>query len=95
MSSFVGLKLFRCLLTAAIPLLLVLPGLAAERHKHSPELEGLDPNSRVDVIVQFNGAPTERHHQKVRAHGGDLKTALNLVNGSHYSLPASAIEALA
>ena len=70
-------------------------GYSGEKHKHSPQLEGLDPNSRVDIIVQFNGVPTNRHHQKVRAHGGDLKADLHLVNGGHYSLPASEIEALA
>src|SRR5579862_463921 len=85
----------RLLALAAIPLALAVPGYSAEPHKHSPQLEGLDPKSHVDVIVTFNGVPTGRHHQKVGAHGGVLKADLPLVNGGHYSLPASEIESLA
>ena len=89
------MKTKNLLIVAALPLALALSGYGAQRHKHSPQLEGLDPNSPVDVIVQFNGVPTDRHHQKVRARGGVLKADLHLVNGGHYSLPASEIEALA
>jgi len=91
----IDMKTKKLLTLAAMPLALALSGYSGEKHKHSPQLEGLDPNSRADVIVQFNGVPTSRHHQKVRAHGGDLKADLHLVNGGHYSLPASEIEALA
>src|SRR5579862_9920332 len=88
-------KSSRYSILAAILLGSALSGSAAERHKHSPELEGLNSNSLVDVIVQFNGVPTDRHYQKVGAHGGVLKANLHLVNSGHYSLPASEIEALA
>jgi hypothetical protein len=80
---------------ALVLLALALPGYSAEHHKHSPQLEGLDPRLTVDVIVQFNLIPTDRHYQKVEAHGGLLKEKLSLVNGGHYSLPASEIESLA
>ena len=68
---------------------------AAERHKHSPELESLDLESNVDVIIQYKQAPVERHHSKVTARGGMLRTHLSLVNGAHYTIPATSLEALA
>jgi len=36
----------------------------------------------VDVIVQFNSPPTERHHQKVRDYGGIHKAGLGTVSGA-------------
>ena len=59
------------------------------------ELESLDPASNVDVIVQFKQAPTEAHHQKVRARGGLHKRSLDLVKGSLYSVPAGRLKELA
>ncbi len=85
----------RHLTLAALAVVLAFPGYSAEKHKHSPQLEGLDPNSRVDVIVQFNGVPTDRHYQKLGAHGGVLNADLRLIRSAHYSLPASEIESLA
>ncbi len=63
--------------------------------KISKDFEGRNAGETVDVIVQFNQPPTEKHHQKVKAKGGAWKENLNLVNGGVYSLPASALEDLA
>jgi len=63
--------------------------------KISRELENLDPNSTVDVIVQFTEAPTERHHQKVLSQGGMLRSSLELVKAGAYSVPAGSIGLLA
>src|ERR1700675_2536740 len=76
-------------LCAAAPTLV-----GSETHKHSPELEGLNPQSTVDVIVQFKETPGPSHHQKVRNHGGSLRSELHLVRGAAYTIPASSIEAL-
>jgi hypothetical protein len=59
------------------------------------DLEGKKGSEPVDVIVQFTQAPTARHHQKVLSKGGTLKNTLGLVNGGSYSVPASALAALA
>src|SRR5215472_3998889 len=63
--------------------------------KLAPELANSDANSTVDVIVQFNAPPTEQYHQKVTKKGGTLKSTLDVVKAGHYSLPASALAALA
>ena len=63
--------------------------------KMAKDLSGKKGSAQVDVIVQFTQSPTARHHQKVLSKGGTLKNALGLVNGGSYSVPASALAALA
>ena len=63
--------------------------------KMAKDLEGKKGSEPVDVIVQFTQAPTARHHQKVLSKGGTLKNTLGLVNGASYTVPASALAALA
>jgi serine protease AprX len=71
-------------------------GLAfAGSRKMSKDLEGKNASDQVDVIVQFTQAPTARHHQKVFNRGGKLRRELGLVRSGAYSLPASALAALA
>src|SRR2546427_8997698 len=68
------------------------------KHKLSKDLEALKSGpsgTAVDVIIQFNQAPTEAHHQKVQDKGGVLKTKLDFINGAHYSVPVEALDALA
>ena len=48
----------------------------------------------MDVIIRFTQAPSTRHHQKVRSHGGNLRTALEVVKSGAYTVPASEIESL-
>ena len=63
--------------------------------KIAKDLENRDPNSTVDVIVQFHQAPAERHHQMIRGKGGIHKSDLHVVKAAAYSVPASAIPQLA
>jgi serine protease AprX len=67
----------------------------AGQPKISRDLESADPNSMIDVIVQFKQQPTARHFDKVRGKGGQLKHELGLVKGGAFRLPAIALRALA
>jgi serine protease AprX len=67
----------------------------AGSQKLAKDLEGKGPSDRVDVIVQFKQAPTTKHHQKLLSKGGTFKNRLGLVKGGSYSVPASALAALA
>jgi len=60
--------------------------LAAELHRRS---------GTVDVIVQYRTAPTEAHHRRVAGLGGRLNAKMDFIRGAHYSVPASALAALA
>ena len=42
--------------------------------KISPDLRMLDPDSTVDVIVQYKHAPTAAHHKKIADKGGSHGT---------------------
>ena len=66
-------------------------------HKLSKDLEGKNSSdqSRVDVIVQFNQAPTAHHHQKVFDRGGQRGRDLGQFKGGAYSIPASSLADLA
>src|SRR5256712_2750998 len=68
---------------------------SAGSSKISRDLQGVDPNSTIDVIIQFTQSPGERNHQGIRAQGGTLKTELEVVKGASYSVPARALAALA
>src|SRR5256712_983227 len=72
----------------------------ADGHKRevSKELEALKSGpsgSTVDVIIQFNQAPTDAHHQRVQDKGGVLKRNLDVIKGAHYSVPVESLAALA
>src|SRR5438128_9654629 len=72
----------------------------ADGHKRkvSQDLEALKSGpsgSTVDVIIQFNQAPTDAHHQRVQDKGGVLKTKLDVIKGAHYSVPVESLDALA
>jgi len=79
-------------------IILLAAGLSlADGHKHkvSQDLEALKSGpsgSTVDVIIQFNQAPTDAHHQRVQDKGGVLKRNLDLIKGAHYSVPVESLE---
>jgi len=90
-----GRKAWRTRILLVLGLFLFASGQAfADRSKRSRDLDRAAPGSTVRVIVQFKHAPTNRHHQKIRDKGGELRRALGLVKGGAYSLPASALEEL-
>src|ERR1022692_776984 len=66
----------------------------ANQAKLAPELQGLAPDQTVDVIIQYKQTPTPLHHARVAAVGGQLKRSLDIIQGAHYSLPASQLETL-
>ena len=82
-------------------IILLAAGLSlADGHKHkvSQDLEALKSGpsgSTVDVIIQFNQAPTDAHHQRVQDKGGVLKRNLDVIKGAHYSVPVESLDALA
>src|SRR5207245_5280194 len=72
----------------------------ADGHKRevSQDLEALKSGpsgSTVDVIIQFNQAPTDAQHQRVQDKGGVLKRNLDVIKGAHYSVPVESLDALA
>src|SRR5437899_11439847 len=82
-------------------IILLAAGLSlADGHKRkvSQDLEALKSGpsgSTVDVIIQFNQAPTDAHHQRVQDKGGVLKRNLDVIKGAHYSVPVESLDALA
>ncbi len=85
----------RALLAVCAAILLSAGMAFADSAKISNDLGGKNGADQVDVIVQFNQAPTARYHQKVLSRGGKLHRELGLVKGGAYSLPASALADLA
>ena len=67
----------------------------AKHSKIAAELDAANPDSDVDVIVQFTQTPTARHHAKVLNRGGQLKCELGVVKGGAYKLRASKLAELA
>src|SRR6185437_8960925 len=65
------------------------------RHKLSPDLKDLDSKSETKVIIQWNTAPNDSKHQKVKKHGGALRSTLQSIKAGAYSVPASALDSLA
>src|SRR5256885_3947944 len=69
-----------------------------KKHKLSKDLDALKGSNSgptVDVIIQFNHAPTDVHHQKVQSKGGLLKSKMDSIKGAHYSVPVGSLDALA
>jgi serine protease AprX len=85
----------RYVLSAGLVLaFLASPGNA--KNKFAPDVFSPNSHSTVDVIVQFTSTPTERHHNKIRSKGGELKHDLSgALNGAHYSVPADRLAELA
>ena len=63
--------------------------------KIAPDLEGVDPGSIADVIVQFSSPASPATHAKVFALRGRLKKELLLIKGAVYSIPVGALQYLA
>ncbi len=73
-------------------LILALSTLAlADDSKLAPELIGISPTATVNVIVQYNQAPTTSLLQGILDLGGQLLEALPIVNGLVASLTGSQI----
>src|SRR5258708_5755323 len=70
-----------------------------EKSKHAQgllqSLPLLSESELVDVIVQFKHKPGRKHFRKVERFGGALSRQLQSVNGGHFRLPLSVVQALA
>ncbi len=83
-------------LILAVGVLVVSAGAAtAQNAKISSDLSQLDPNTNVNVIVQFNQPPNVVQHAKVWALGGSLRAELHSIRGAAYSVSAWAAQQLA
>ena len=87
-------KTLRVALIALACILLGVPAFA-KHPKIAPDLEGVEPSSTVDVIIQFTHVPTARHHAMVMSRGGSLKARLAVVKGAAYRIQRSQLESLA
>ena len=67
----------------------------AHHPKIDAELEGKNPDSPVNVIIQYKQGAQPRHLDAVSRRGGQHKGTLHVIKGAAYSLPASALEELA
>jgi len=66
-----------------------------QHSKYSEELDDVDPQSTVNVIVQYKQVPDEDEHQKVVRRGGAVLDKFKNIKEGSYSLPASAVANLA
>jgi len=79
-----------------IAVLLLSASLAfGQNPKLGRDLVGVNPGSKVDVIVQYDHVPTTSDHQNVRGSGGVLKRQYRHVRAGFYTVPASALKQLA
>ena len=89
----------RVLVTIVICLLAAGASIAdGKKHKLSKDLDAQKGGSKgltVDVIVQFNQAPTDAQHSKVEGKGGLLRKKLDVIKGAHYSVPVESLPGLA
>ncbi len=76
-------------------LLMLAAGMAfAGPRKLSKELRGLKASDQVNVIVQFNHAPTAKDHKTVMRLGGRMRRELRHVRSGAYTLPAAVLASL-
>lgn len=66
-----------------------------QHSKISRDLLNVDPNSKVDIIVQFKKHTKAVNSQKVINLGGVLKRELRFVGAGSYLLPAATLQTLA
>jgi len=67
----------------------------ADHAKLSPEIDALDPNSKVAVIIQYHDAPTPDTDQAMRDRGADSAASLQTLNAQLVSITASSLHDLA
>ena len=63
--------------------------------KLARELQGVTGADSVDVIVQYNSVPTDKHAAKIAGKGGAEKQRLQSIRGSAASVPKNKLEELA
>jgi serine protease AprX len=68
---------------------------AADHAKLSPEIDALDPNSKVAVIIQYQNAPTPDTDQAMLDRGADSASSLQTLNAQLVSINAGSLHDLA
>jgi serine protease AprX len=63
--------------------------------KISPDLQGLDPTTSVDVIVQFNQLPAVNLLEQIPLLGGVVQGTFSIVNAALCTLPVPVIQLVA
>jgi serine protease AprX len=81
-------------ITLLFALLASLPLAAAKAGMIAADLRP-QSGGTVDVLIQFNGMPTEPHHQAMRTLGGKLKASFGHMAIEVYTVPSGAIAAIA
>src|SRR6266705_1334859 len=62
--------------------------------KVSRDLNGLDPNSSVDVVIQYVSPPNEDDDQLIKGNGGQRKLKFSSIKGVSASVPVKALAGL-
>jgi len=70
------------------------PSISPSR-KISRHLKGIDPQSTVDVIVQYRVHPASEHFERIHRLGGIEKRTYGRIPQAALTIPASALESLA
>jgi hypothetical protein len=68
---------------------------AASSKKIAKDLEKVNPETVVEVVIQYNQEPTAAHHQKVIDQGGKLKETLNIIKSAVYTIQRKALDRIA
>ena len=68
---------------------------AADHRKVSEALSAVNPESTVDVIVQFKNAPTEAHHRRMQGKGAQHQRDLGPSRCALYTVKAASVASLA
>lgn len=77
---------------AQVGVLTAVAGMAFAGPKLAPDLKA-DASGMVDVIIQFNGAPTKQELKKLGPYG-QIKKIFNGINAANLSLPLSVVQSL-
>src|SRR5208282_4291839 len=85
----------RNLLRIAVLMMLMASVALARNPKFGRDLDGVDPKSNVNVIIQYDHVPVDGDHQKVRGQGGVLRRHYRNVRAGVYTVPARALAQLA
>jgi hypothetical protein len=74
---------------------LLCSGASAPKSKVAPDFASVDPNTQVNVIVQWKNTPDDVRNEKVRDRGGKLRSLHQSIKAASYSMPASMVNDLA
>ena len=73
---------------------LLLSGTVFGQHKIAPHLQHVDPDSTVDVIIQYKNDATDARIERAVRSGARLKARLSAIRGAAFRTPASMLRNL-